>query len=89
MLCALGKTEGCWFDTTPIDGSMASSTYVVWLLPWPALQESLSLSHAVTVVLSQLYQARLSALAGDPLAADYRVMQAHELAEGYSSSGTE
>jgi hypothetical protein len=53
------------------------------------VQESLSLSHAVTIVLAQLYQARLSATAGDPLAAQYSVSQPTQLAEGYDSSGTE
>lgn len=53
------------------------------------VQESLSLGHAVTIVLAQLYQARLSATAGYPLAAQYSVSQPTQLAEGYDSSGTE
>jgi hypothetical protein len=54
------------------------------------LQESLSLSHAVTIVLSQLYQARLSATTTDPLAGQYNVAQPSQLAEGYDSgSGAE
>lgn len=56
---------------------------------WLALQESLSLSHAVTVVLSQLYQARLTATAADPLSSQYTVAGPNELADGYDSSGTE
>jgi hypothetical protein len=43
----------------------------------------------VTIVLSQLYQARLSATGADPLAAQYRVSQPGDLAAGYDSSGTE
>lgn len=49
-------------------------------------QESLSLSHAVTVVLSQLYAARLSATAADPLAAQYTVSQPQQLAAGYDAA---
>lgn len=54
------------------------------------LQESLSLSHAATIVLSQLYQARLSATTTDPLAGQYNMAQPSQLAEGYDSgSGAE
>jgi hypothetical protein len=54
----------------------------------------LSLSHATSIVLSQLYQARLSALtAATGMAAaalPYSAGSADELAEGYdSSSGIE
>ncbi|KAF6259006.1 Alpha/beta knot methyltransferase [Scenedesmus sp. NREL 46B-D3] len=58
------------------------------------LQESLSLSHATSIVLSQLYQARLSALAAAsgmaPAALPYSAGSVDELANGYdSSSGIE
>lgn len=58
------------------------------------LQESLSLSHAVSIVLAQLYQARLSAVAAaaavDTTVLPYTVRSVDDLAEGYdSSSGTE
>lgn len=60
----------------------------------PCLQESLSLSHAVSIVLAQMYQARLSALAAAsavPAAAlPYAVRSVEELADGYDcSSGIE
>lgn len=59
-------------------------------IPIGRLQESLSLSHAVTITLSQLYQARLAATAGDPAAAACRVAPPALLADRYdSSSGTE
>lgn len=58
------------------------------------MQESLSLSHATSIVMSQLYQARLSALAAAagmaPAALPYSAGSLHELADGYdSSSGIE
>jgi hypothetical protein len=72
------------------------------MLPWLSLllfvpfllQESLSLSHATSIVLSQLYQARLSALAAAsgmaPAALPYSAGSVDELADGYdSSSGIE
>jgi hypothetical protein len=57
-------------------------------------QESLSLSHATSIVLSQLYQARLSALAAASgmaaAALPYSAGSVDELADGYdSSSGIE
>lgn len=59
-----------------------------------SLQESLSLSHAVSIVLAQLYQARLSAVAASaavPVTSlPYSVRSKEGLAEGVdSSSGTE
>jgi hypothetical protein len=58
------------------------------------LQESLSLSHATSIVLSQLYQARLSALAAAsgmaPASLPYSAGSVDELADGYDrSSGIE
>lgn len=65
---------------------------------WPAylllLQESVSLSHAVSIVLAQLYQARLSAVAAaagvTTMDLPYSVRSVNDLAGGYDcSSGTE
>eukprot|EP00775_Hariotina_reticulata_P011016 gene11015-11170_t len=58
------------------------------------LQESLSLSHAVSIVLAQFYQARLSSVAAAaavPTAAlPYTVQHISQLAAGYdSTSGIE
>lgn len=71
----------CTPSLSSLNGCVCAGVVVV--------KESLSLGHAVTIVLAQLYQARLSATAGDPLAAQYSVSQPTQLAESYDSSGTE
>lgn len=95
MVRPLGsKATASVIDRTQPLNPIAVASVMYWAVAHIAVcpclpQESLSLSHAVTVVLSQLFQARLTATAADPLASQYTVTEPAGLADGYDSSGTE